>query len=278
MNSIFEYLDYRVYLRDYYQKKKEENSFFSYRYMGRKVGIDSGYLVKIFQEKYHVSAPKIQSVIDFCQFDEKEAEYFETLIAFNKSKSEAQTKTYFEKLLSLRTVGVITLDNEKYEYYTCWYHSAVRAMISLSEFEGDYSRLANSLSPKISVKEAKESVKLLEKLELIEEQGGIYTATENHITSGSEYRPLAVRAYQRETMDLAKESLSRHHPTIRDISTLTLGIDQAAMEDIRDIIKECRVAIQKRVQEVDAADRVYQANFQFFPMGKDEGFEEKGHK
>ncbi len=49
MLSIFDYLDYRIFLKDFYEKKKNENSFYSYRYMGNKVGVDPGNIVKIFQ-------------------------------------------------------------------------------------------------------------------------------------------------------------------------------------------------------------------------------------
>jgi uncharacterized protein (TIGR02147 family) len=104
--SVFEYLDYRQFLRDFYQNKKEENAFFSYRYMANRVDIDPGYLVKLLQGKYHLAVQKTQSMIDFCGFDAVEAEYFENLILFCRAKSESQTKLYFEKLLSLRSVQV----------------------------------------------------------------------------------------------------------------------------------------------------------------------------
>jgi uncharacterized protein (TIGR02147 family) len=159
------------------------------------------------------------------------------------------------------------LDGEQYEYYQKWYYSAIRAVIQFFRFDGDYEALAKSLTPTISSEEAKLGVELLEKLELIRlNSSGIYEVTDHHISTGAEYRPLAVRAFQRETMLLASESLSRHTPNLRDISTLTLGIDEKAMEDIKEIMREARRAIQKRVDEVNVPDRVYQVNMQLFPL------------
>ncbi len=134
MMVIFEYLDYRVFLKDFYILKKEENAFFSYRYMGRKIGMDAGYLVKVLQAKYHLATKKIPEVVAFCNFDEKEADYFETLVLFCKAKSESQTKLYFEKLISMRTLGVKTLDGMQYEFYQNWYNSAIRAVIQFFKF------------------------------------------------------------------------------------------------------------------------------------------------
>ena len=97
--------------------------------MGRKLDMDAGYLVKILQGKYHLSAKKIPVVVQFCKFDDKESEYFENLVLFCKAKSESETKLYFEKLLTMRTVGVKALDGMQYSFYQKWYHSAIRAAI-----------------------------------------------------------------------------------------------------------------------------------------------------
>ncbi len=189
------------------------------------------------------------------------------LVLFCKAKSESQTKLYFEKLISMRTLGVKTLDGMQYEFYQNWYNSAIRAVIQFFKFEGDYDKLANSLTPKITMKEAKESVALLESLQLIKkDEAGSYSVTDQHISAGKEYKPIAIRTFQRQTIDLAKKSLSLHAPDIRDISTLTIGIDEEALMDISDIIRECRSAIQKRISEIESPDSVYQVNFQVFPM------------
>jgi uncharacterized protein (TIGR02147 family) len=44
MKSIFEYLDYRDFLKDFYEEKKAQRSFFSYRLFGAKIGLDACYL------------------------------------------------------------------------------------------------------------------------------------------------------------------------------------------------------------------------------------------
>ncbi|MCX7727831.1 MAG: hypothetical protein N2053_13415, partial [Chitinispirillaceae bacterium] len=45
MKSIKSYFEYRDYLQDFYIEKKRETPFFSLRYMGSKVGVDTSHLV-----------------------------------------------------------------------------------------------------------------------------------------------------------------------------------------------------------------------------------------
>ena len=77
MVGILQYLDYRVFLRDYYKAQKLSNSFFSYRYMAKKLNLHASYLVRILQESVHLASSRIPLVITMCDFNVKEAEYFE---------------------------------------------------------------------------------------------------------------------------------------------------------------------------------------------------------
>ena len=49
MISIYDYLDYRKFLSDWFDESKKRNSFVSYRYVSGKVHLDASFLVKVFQ-------------------------------------------------------------------------------------------------------------------------------------------------------------------------------------------------------------------------------------
>jgi uncharacterized protein (TIGR02147 family) len=42
MPNIFTYYDYRVFLRDYIEEQKADHTYFSLRYISRKMGVDAG--------------------------------------------------------------------------------------------------------------------------------------------------------------------------------------------------------------------------------------------
>jgi uncharacterized protein (TIGR02147 family) len=267
MKSVFEYLDYRDFLKDFYEEKKSEHAFFSYRLFGAKVGMDASYLAKVLIKTRHVSNSSIVKIAAFCGFNVHESEYFETLVHFVKAKSHKESKLLFERLLSLKSVSAKTLVKHQYAFYQKWYHSAIRSILEFFDFRGDYKILAEQLSPKISVKEAKESIKLLEKLQLIKKDlSGRYRMTDTAITTGPLWHSLAIQAFQEETIRLSAESLARHPKKLRDVSTVTMNVNEQNFQEIKERIKEFRSVIIKHVNEQSSPDRVVQLNIQLFPL------------
>ncbi len=265
--NIYDYFDYRKYIKDYYEMKKKDHAYFSFRFMGQKLQIDPGYLVKVMQGKYHLSQKTIPLVAALFKLSEKESAYFETLVHFGKAKSNEETKIFFEKLLSFKDVRVKRLESYQFEFYQRWYYSAIRSLLGFYDFTGDFNELANLLSPPISVKEAKNAINLLEKTGLIEQQSdGKYNLKNTMITSGEDWKSIAIRQFQKETILLAAESIDRHDKSIRDISTVTIAVSQNDIEEIKAMAKEFRASILKFAEDCTEPQRVYQLNIQFIPL------------
>ncbi|MBN1760725.1 MAG: TIGR02147 family protein, partial [Chitinispirillaceae bacterium] len=120
MIDLFCYTDYTAFLRDYYQERRKKYPFFSYRYFGRKAGIDAGNLVKILQGKRHLSAAGVKRFIEYAKFSNREAKYFETLVQFKKAKREQDNKVLFEKLMAIQRIDPCRLEPMQYEFYREW--------------------------------------------------------------------------------------------------------------------------------------------------------------
>jgi uncharacterized protein (TIGR02147 family) len=267
MKTVFEYLDYRSYLRDFYEERKEKQGFFSYRYFGDKIGIDSSYLLKIILKSRHLSEKSIERVSAFCGHSEAESEYFHTLVHFSKAKTNQESKLHFEKLLSIRYVKSRCLVDQQYEYFRTWYHPVIRSVIEYFDFKNDFALLGRQLSPQISAKEARASVRLLEKLDLIKKNdNGRYYLTDTAITTGDEWHSAAITAFQEQTIRLSHEALGRHDKALRDVSTITMNISAAEFKEIRDRITDFRRSTISFVNEGNNPDRTYQLNIQFFPL------------
>lgn len=266
MQSIFSYFDYQQFLRDFYEEKKRETTFFSYRYLGGKLGLDAGFLVKVLQGKMHLSLKSVATITGYFKFDTKEAEYFETLVRYGRAVSGSEIKSCFEKLLSLKNVDANTVTASQYEFYQKWYYSAIRECIGFSDFQGDFSALAATLSPSISAKEAKKAVVLLERLKLIhKDEQGIYRQTDKFITTSEKWKSAAIHSFQKETIRLAGESLDRHPKNIRDISTLTIAVSHKDFDAIQEKIGDFRRSLLQMTNE-NKADCVYQVNIQAIPL------------
>ena len=92
MRPLKEYLEYRNYLKDYYEESKIEKPYFSFRYIENKVSINASHLVKIFQKQRHIGNKSIEVFIKFCNLKGSDAEYFASLVHFNKSKSDRESR------------------------------------------------------------------------------------------------------------------------------------------------------------------------------------------
>ncbi len=273
MPTLYNYLDYRLFLKDFYEENKKRSSFFSYRYIGTKVGIDAGNIVKILQGKRHLSKKLVENFIQFCKFTPKEAEYFKTLVNFNRAKTEKENKQLFEKLISLKDVNPIKVRADQYEFYQKWYYTAIAGLLYYYDFRGDYKALANKLTPAVTVKQAKEGIKLLERLQFISKnEDGRYVLTKNFVSTGEEWHSMAIQSYQEETIKLALDSLENHTKDIRDISTVSITVSREDLKEIKELTREYRKSVLRVIDESDIPkDSVYQLNIQLFPLTQVKG-------
>jgi uncharacterized protein (TIGR02147 family) len=279
MLNIYEYLNYQVFMKDYYESRKKQNSFFSYRFMGKVLGMDPGFLVKVIQGKILLPERAIPSVAKLCKLDEKEAEYFEALVHYGRAKAPDEIKTRFDRLLALRGLESQPLQPNQYDYYRKWHHSAVRALLTFWDFQGDYEALAARVHPRISAQEARESIDLLEKTGIIHKNPhGQYEVIGPPITTGEKWQSTAIRNYQQESIELALQSLVKDPKTVRDISTVTVAVRFSDLEEIRARIKELRQSLMHLMTDSEKPDCVYQINFQAFPLTQVESPSEPGIK
>jgi len=75
-----------------------------------------------------------------------------------------------------------------------------------------------------------------------------------------------VRGFQRQILSLASESLERFPKEQRDVSTITFAVDRNAFVEIREMLRECRRQVQKRIEESEHPDRVMQLAMALFPL------------
>ena len=267
MITVFDYLEYREYLRDYYREQKKRKPFFSYRFIGHRVAMDSSFVIKVLQGNLHISSKKIESFIKLLELNGTEAEYFESLVHFCKAKTERQRKLYFDRLFTISTVKANRLETHQYEFFQKWYYSAVWSIINCASFNGDFRALAEQCLPPITVWDAKRAVKLLLRIGLIKkDRDGRYRTTDSNLTTGQKWHSHAVAIYQREMVRLAGESIERTKKQERDISTVTLSIDEKSLPEIQEHIRQFRSSLIKMVNSYGGNGRVYQLNVQLFPL------------
>lgn len=271
VKPLFEYLDYREYMKDNYCSTKEAHPFISFRYIEAKTGIDASYYAKVINRQKHISETSIPALAQFFRFNKRETDYFTTLVSFCKARKNEQIEYYFDRLIILRDPGSRRLEEKKYKYFQQWYTVVIRELLHAIDYRGDYQELAARLEPPISAVQARQSIKLLDDLGLVRtDSSGRYFITDQFLTTDQKLRSIAVREFQRSMIRLAGEALDRFRQGERDISSLTISTSPACMALIREKLDRTRKEILQIVaeHEDDPCD-VYQLNFQVFPVTRD---------
>lgn len=269
MPDIFAYTSYARFLRDAYAEKKAANPKYSYAILSRKAGFKSrSNLIEISSGKAPLSHLRVFQVARALELDPAESEYFVALVHFNNSTSLKEREFHLERMgtLSGKAPGRI-IGEGQFAYFSEWYHPVVRELACMPAFKGDLAALAKAVRPAISVKQAKESLELLLKLELLEKTAqGRYRQADGSIQTADELTSYIILRYQRENLRLSEAALDGVEPEDRDISTFTAGVSRSCFLAVKKEIQAFRKHLSKLVDKDRGSDRVYQLNLQFFPV------------
>lgn len=267
MDSIFETEDYRAWLKASYEERKRANAHFSYRFMAQRIDIDPGQLVKVLQGRLHLAESRIPAVAKLFTLDARAERYLVALVRFAKANSKEEVEQRWEEVQALKDIQARELAADQYEFYSSWVPTALRGLLSLEEMDQSPSHLASRLLPPVPEADIVRGLDLLGRLGLVEKgDDGRLRLTQKHIRTGELWKEKTVRAFQRETLRLAEESLERVQPRRRDVTTLTLTLAEKDLEFLRERSAAFRRDLIRLAEESDPADAVYQVNIQIFPF------------
>jgi uncharacterized protein (TIGR02147 family) len=272
MEKIFTYIDYRKFLSDYYNEKKQTTHFFSYRYFSNKANIKSPvFLKQIIEGERNLTLPVIDKFIVALSLTKKEASFFRHLVQFNQSKTAFEKQEHYSVMLSMMDyVNEHRLTSDQYAYFEKWHNSAVRELVCLYDFGDNWDLLAAGVRPAITPRDAKQSVQLLQRLNLIKKRkNGTYAQVNTAITSGGEMMSLARRAFNSSMLILARDSNESLPPDTRNISGITMGISKPCYDVLLAELAAFKERIISIVNRDESGSRVYQFNFQLFPLSED---------
>jgi uncharacterized protein (TIGR02147 family) len=269
--SIFDFSDYHQFFKAFYQSSKATKKFFSYRYVAQRSGVAASLLLAVMRGERRITPAVAKKYAEGMELNARETEYLLALVDFERAKTHAQKNEAFSQIVRLRGQSKIHyIGADQYEYFSHWYHSAIRELISLPFFKEDLSWIGDMLQPSISSKLVSQSLKLLERLHLVQrDEQGKLRVTDKAISSEYEVHTLSLRNFSLEMIDRARESLETVPIEKREISGLTMGVSEECIERIKQRIRIFKEEIISMVvDDTNQSKSVYQMNFQFFPLIK----------
>jgi uncharacterized protein (TIGR02147 family) len=268
--NIFEYSEYRRFLEDYYRSRKAADPKFSQRYIASQVKASStGWFADIVKGRVNLSGSHMVPLIRVLKLADPEAEYFETLVRVDQAGSVDEKNLNYRRLLSLKGVKPELVGKERFEFYSHWYHGAIRELLFFFDFRGDYGALARKLQPPISIPEAKRSIRLLESLGFIHrEASGRFRPKDATLKKDPAFKALHFANLMKSNMILGIESLDTFSREERDISGVTLSLSKDAFLKAKEEIRALRERLLALTEFDEKPDQVFQFNFHVFPVTK----------
>ena len=266
--TIYEYNDFRKYLADFQKYHYAIDKQYSKSSLSRLLGLPNtrSFFGDVVKGK-KVSPLFIDRFIQVLRLKKEEAQFFRVLVLFNQAESTDERELYFGQLISLNRTPRRVLEKNIYIYYKNWYNGVIRALLHICDFKDDYAGLAKKVFPPISAKQVRESIVLLEKLNLIaRDDNGFLKPTEKSIATPDGVRDELVKHYQLSCLEMAKNALLTNSTNPQSISTNVISISSEGLRRLEKKIQQFRGEVRSLVhKDAQPAERVFQLDIMLFP-------------
>ncbi len=273
--SVYDFLDYRQFLRAWYESEKARLPAFSYRYFARKAGFASpNFLKLVIEGERNLSEDSIERFVEVLKLVEHEETFFRDLVSWNQARNIAEKNLLFERVIaSKRFHEWRKLDASRLDYLRHWYYPAIRELAAHPDFEATPDWIAPRLWTRLSREEINRALRVLEEVGVLErDANGRLHRGERSLSTGPEVLgdefAVVAKAYHREMMEQASESLDLVPGEKRELAAITVAIRPETVAELKERIRRFRYEVLQRCDQDDGATEVYQLNLQFFPIAR----------
>ncbi len=245
--SIFKFVDYRAYFRESYATQNRLDRRFSHRFLSEKLGDKSpSFFLKVIQGQRRLSDEQLEKIGKLFNLDREEFRYLQTMYRYGIAKDNAEREYHLGLMVAISSPSRKELGSEASDFYSEWFHSAVRAMLGLLDIGDDLGPLIRRMKPTISIIQARQSLQLLERLGLIEKKPtGFWKPKENSIFFKSPIHDATMRSYRLKCLDLAKMAVSApQSANPPQFFTTTMTVSDEAMAKIQRNLAKFRAEVR----------------------------------
>lgn len=272
MKPIFEYIDYRRFLADFYQEKKSTVRYFSYRYFAQKIGVNSpSFLKHVIDGERNLTPQMTERFSKALSLGPREKKYFRLLVLFNQARTSTEKQENYAALKSMVSgISEAVLNSFQFDFYGEWYIPVIRELICLYNFKDDYVQIASKVRPSIEPVQARNAIQLLLKLGLVKRlETGIYQQTSPAIVADSSVTSIAIRSFMHTMIDKSRLALDTLDKKVRHISGITLGVSSEGYGLIADEIEAFKDRVKVIVNNDRNSNRIYQMCISLFPVSEE---------
>ena len=274
MVSVFDYLDFRRFLKDQFSELKENNPTYSFRSFNRQAGIQSsGFLKLVMDGKRNLGDSGIRKIVKGFKLSEEEARYFDVLVKFNQAENNGEKDHFFQQLAkNKKFLSAKPLTAAQYQLFSNWFYVAILELVRIRTKQiKNLDWITQGLYPKVEKKLVKKALKELCQVGLLEaEENGGYLRRDQMMTTEDEVQSLSVANFHSQMSQLAARAVSQEEAQEREFSSLTILTSeegfQAAKQEIQKFRKKLHSILEHHSR--DSKKIVSHINLQLFKLNK----------
>jgi uncharacterized protein (TIGR02147 family) len=265
--SIYQYLDYRLFIKDRFHWMQARDSSFSQRKLARVAGFaNPGFFNEVIKGRRKLSSAAIGRMGAGLSLDANGVEFLRVLVALTDAKDTEEKRAVMRKLEFRRNRSFFRrLNQSQSKYYLDLNYPLVRAAIGVCDFRGDYQLLGDFLRPPMTAVSIKRYVRDLCEWELVAQDcEGRYCVTHSFLEPPEEMKDALVRL-QQAWLTQSVHLLSTMPASERHVSSALLTVSEGTYKAILERVEKMREELLDLVRADQSSEKVVQFNIQVFP-------------
>lgn len=272
--NVAQYKCYRKFLDHYYLYRKSQRAGFSFRRFAQMCGLHSpNYLQLVIKGQRNLSNEMAVSVAKAMRehLSAEERQYFVGLVRkTNATTNEELDRAERDLRVATKNLVAKYIPAAEAEVLGKWYHTLIREMLFLPDFEPSGEWISKRLRSLITSEQAEESLALLRKTGFVTEKDGKLLPAEAVLTTGHEVRSTLIRRMHAETLKTWARFIEDLDSNEREMGLLHIPIRSDLIPEFKDRIRRFQDEIIGWLVEhqINDPDQVAQLGIYLIPTAK----------
>ncbi|WP_372655409.1 TIGR02147 family protein [Halobacteriovorax sp.] len=256
MESIQESSYGRTWLENLFAEKIKRNPNYSLRSFAKQVGVSPSNVSRILSGKRSLTFKFALKIADALSFSPEEREHLFGIFSNTEKTSDSDLKIRKTKDLSVDCFNAMSE----------WHNYGLTQLLYIENFKEDHKWISKILG--ITELQVKLTIERLLRLEILDrDDDGVLYRTCTHLSSSTDIASAGLRKFQKQILEKAIHSLEEDHYLERDITSITMAVNEENIPKAKEEIKKFRLRMADLL-EVGKKTRVYNLGVHLIPLSE----------
>ncbi len=267
--TIWEYGDYRAFLKSVLDHWKATRKQFSLRWFADRAGFSShSFIGLVIVGKRNLGPDGVEKIGRIFKLKGPSLDYFRTLVRHNQAETPKEREETLEAMKKARGArDARRLGREHWKYYDRWETSVVRELATWTKDGTDPERLGDMFVPPLKAERIRESIELLQEVGLLRREGDKWVA-DDAVVSATDIPGQVLREARTQYLLRAIEASERLPPSERHSSWAVLAASRKTLDEVFRLLDEARQNCLAEAVADPEVDGVYVVSLQAFPVAR----------